>query len=126
MDEGAAARPLDSEVEIRSRSDRDQTEMTTGCEASKVNGVYEPVPEQLHNGRAVYTKAGSPELCLYCTPDDQWAVSRAKDMDTNNNAGYAFSAGSGLAFPQDGKSWKINDELQPSMLVVTLTAQVRV
>ena len=91
-----------------------------------MNGVYEPVPGQLHNGRAVYTKAGSSTLCLRYTLDDHWAVSRALDKDTNNDAGYAFSEEFGLALPEDVKSWKINDELQPSVQVVTLTAQVRV
>ena len=102
-----------------------------GDDALFVNGVYEPVQGELYNGHAVYCKAGEPGWWLRYCHHHCWAVSDTESKDANDSAGKAFSAEKGAAWPQDVKTWKLcatmdSDELvkQPSVRVVTLTAQV--
>ena len=99
----------------------------TGDKASLVNGVFEPKAGELHNGHAVYYKAGEPDTCLRYCKDWTWAVSRIADKEANNNTCYAHSVKTGLKLPNDGSSWKVcvDDKLvkQPIQWT-TLTAEV--
>ena len=103
----------------------------TGDDAVFVNGVFEPVQGERHNGHAVYRKAGEPGWWLRYCPDHTWAVSPTGSKDANDSAGMAFSVETGAAWPQDVKIWELyattdSGELvkQPSVRVITLTSQV--
>jgi hypothetical protein len=83
----------------------------------KVNGVFDLVPIELHNGRALFRKRDDEDVWLRCASDGDWMVSSTEDKDANSLGGWAFADGSDCDdlpplsgwFVSDGKGWAPDD-----------------
>ena len=88
-----------------------------------MNGVYEPVEAELHNGHAIFIKAGDPGWWLLYTPTHYWAVTDTEHKYSSDGFGWAFSVKTNVGLPQDVKSWKVHvgngkAVVQPNVRVV--------
>ena len=97
----------------------------TGENAYKLNGVYKPVPGDLHNGHAIFAKAGEFDWWLLYTTDHAWALSNTHNMNSMHDCCFeACSVERGVALPQNVTSWQVPDGLklkeQPSLRVSTV------
>jgi hypothetical protein len=83
----------------------------------KVNGVFDLVPIELHNGRALFRKRDDEDVWLRCARNGDWMVSSTEAKDANNLRGWALAPGSDCDdlpplsgwYMSDGKGWAPDD-----------------
>jgi serine/threonine protein kinase len=99
-----------------------------GKKRFQINGIYTKTTET-KNGKPVYLKVGSSDLCCYFGPDKQWMFTNIAEKNANTTAGKAFSVEVGLEAPQLALLWKVwpggdaDYEFQPSVITSSCNAE---
>jgi hypothetical protein len=74
----------------------------------KVNGVFDLVPRELHNGRALFRKRDDEDVWLMCGSDGEWIVSDTASKDANNLVGYAYAPDSDCDDLPPLSGWRVS------------------
>eukprot|EP00947_MAST-08B_sp_MAST-8B-sp1_P005561 g5561.t1 len=82
-----------------------------------INGTYDPVHGELHNGKVLYRKRNDDNTWLRCAKNGHWSVGATKDKDDNNTLAFIYTAEKGLDGPTQA-AWKTNKGVQPSITCV--------
>jgi hypothetical protein len=75
----------------------------------KVNGVFDLVPRELHNGRALFRKRDDEDVWLMCTSDGEWMVSDTASKELNDSCGFACAPHSDCDNLPPLSGWCVSD-----------------
>lgn len=89
-------------------SDYGLTRDTRDMKTFDINGIYMKSNSESENGKPVYLKVGSWEVCCWYGPDKKWIISTTSDKDADVGTYWAQSTEAGLAAPQLVLEWNVS------------------
>ena len=93
----------------------------TGPCSFLINGVYDPVDDELHNDRPVFQKRGDGDKWLRFTSRRRWVVSNTSRKENDSHGCWAYCVEKDVMDPSFARRWKVlqtdNFEEQPSVAV---------
>jgi hypothetical protein len=71
--------------------------------------VFDLVPRELHNGRALFRKRDDEDVWLMCGSDGEWMVSDTASKDANDLDSYAYAPDSDCDDLPPLSGWRVSD-----------------